>query len=256
MKQFFSILILLVASALFYNNVYATNAIDSSVVISANWKKNDTHIFQYTQSHYEINNNDTIVFSKYSRDFNVQVKDSTTHLFLLEFKRSSLPSEGDSIILDEVPLQLMTNHSGALIKVLNWDAYLAWRNNDIELTSDDLMPYVSMMSFNGKKLKLYHDYKGAQNVSGHEVELNDSVKSITHMRATQDFIDKGESNLITINTTTAYHNLTTLSPIPLFDTFMQVVDSNSGWPLATYSERRRKIASSEIVKAWDIKLLK
>lgn len=256
MKQFFSIMISLIASALLYNNVYATIVKDSSVVISANWEKNEDHIFRFSQFNYEIKNNDTIVYSKYSRDFNVQVKDSTTHLFLLEFKRSTLPSEGDSIILDEVPLQLMTNHSGALIKVLNWDAYLAWRNNDIELTSDDLMPYVSMLSFNGKNLKLHYEYKGVQNVPGYEVELKNSVKSITHMRATQDFIDKGESNLITINTTTAYHNLTTLSPIPLFDTFVQVVDRNSGWPLATYSERRRKSSSGEIVKSWDIKLLK
>ena len=255
MKRFLLGVIYSCAVALFYNNAYGAMLNDSLVVVLAQWAKNERHVYRYSQYEYVVTAGDTIINSRFNRDFEVVVDDSTEHLFSLKFSRLTLPSQADSIAIDEVPLRLMTNRNGALIKVLNWDAYLAWRDNDVELTSDDLMPFVSMLSFNGKKLHLGYDYQGSQIIPGNEIERNDSVKSTSRMSVTRDFINSGEYGLITINTITRYFTLDNDSPLPIFDKFTQIVDSEKGWTMATYSERRRKTANGENVTAWTIKLL-
>lgn len=242
--------------AFFSGEAYGVLLNDSMVVVLADWNKNEKHTFRYSQCIYEIIDNDTIVKSSYVRDFIVVVDDSTQHLYSLKYNRLDMPTSGDSLAIDEQPLLLMTNHNGALIKVLNWDAYLAWRNNDVEKTSDDLMPFVSMLSFNGKKLRLNYEYKGTQIVAGHEVMQQDSVKLVSNMIVSRDFIDKREYDLITVNTSTNYYTLNTESSIPLVDNFTQIIDSKKGWPLATYSERRRKSLRGEEVLSWNIKLLR
>ena len=228
---------------------------DSTIVVLANWKKHESQIYKYSQYNYKVCGTDTIDKSKFSRDFIVEVDDSTQHLYSLKYSRCALPSSGDSIVLDEFPLQLMTNHSGGLIKVLNWESYLAWRNNDVERTSDDLMPFVAMLSFNGKRLKVNYEYSGTQIVGGCEVGLNDSVMSMSKMTITQDFKQDGAYEIITINTLTTYSNIIDGSPIPVYDKFTQVVDSENGWTLATYLIRCRKDENGENVESWTIKLL-
>ena len=240
---------------LFSSNAFGAILDDSTVVVLAQWDKKEKHTFIYSRLDYEILGADTILNSNISREFVIEVDDSTQHLYSLKYSRKNLPSKGDSIVLDEVPLMLMTNHNGALIKVLNWDSYLAWRNNDVENTSDDLMPYVSMLSFNGKRLRLNYDYRGSQIIPGHEVGGVDSVKSSSHMIITRDFINSGEYGLLTINTITEYFSLKGNSTLPLVDKFTQIVDSEKGWPMATYSERRRKTSKGVNVSAWSIKLL-
>lgn len=256
MRLIYSIIITLCCIAFFSSEAYGALLNDSMVVVLADWNKNEKHTFRYSQYTYEIIDNDTIIKSRYVRDFIVVVDDSTQHLYSLKYNRLDMPSKGDSLAIDEQPLQLMTNHNGALIKVLNWDAFLAWRKNDVGKTSDDLMPFVSMLSFNGKKLRLNYDYRGSQIVAGHEVLQQDSVKSVSNMIVSRDFIDEREYDLITINTSTNYYTLNTGTSIPLVDKFTQIVDSKKGWALATYSERRRKFLGGEEVLSWNIKLVR
>ena len=241
---------------LWYNVAYSAMLNDSIVVIQSNWNKHEKHRFRYMQYEYEVTDVDTVFRKSFYRDFIVEVDDSTAHLYSLTYNRVQLPICNDSIILDEFPLRLMTNHRGALIKVLNWDAYLSWRKNDVELTSDNLFPFVAILSFNGKRLRLNYPYEDTQMIAGHEIECNDSVLSHINMIATQDFATNGLHNLITINTTTTYTDSMGYCTIPICDKFTQVVDSENGWAIATYSERRRKIRCGEEVAGWQIKLIK
>lgn len=249
------ILLLFSGVTLCFNVAHGAMINDSTVVVLAKWSKNEKHLMRYSQYEYELHGNDTIFNSVFSRDFTIVVDDSTTHLYSLSCCRKNKPTVSDSIVLDEFPLRLMTNHSGALIKVLNWDAYLAWRDNDAENTSDALFPYVSLLSFNGKRLRLNHKYMGTQVVPGYEVALPDSVVSQSQMIATQDFKYSGDYGLITVNTVTTYSVGTENRPIDLFDKFTQVVDSEHGWAIATYSSRHDKRGQYEKVTGWNIKLL-
>lgn len=255
MKQVFVFISTICLVVLWHNSAYSAMLNDSTVVVLTKWNKNEKHIFRYMQYEYEVAEADTLYRKNFNRDFIVEVDDSSAHLYLLTFSRTQLPSSKDSILLDEFPLRLMTNHNGALIKVLNWDAYLSWRKNDVEQTSDDLMPFVAIFSFNGKRLNLNHSYDGSQLIAGHEIECEDSIVSHTKMIATQDFASTGQYNLVTINTTTTYTDDGNNSPIPIIDKFTQVVDSENGWAIATYSERRKVMKRGKIVSGWQIKLL-
>lgn len=255
MKRVFVFISTICLVVLWHNVACGAMLNDSMVVVLAKWNKNEKHIFRYMQYEYEVTDADTLYRKNFNRDFIVEVDDSSAHLYSLTFGRTQLPSNKDSIILDEFPLRLMTNHNGALIKVLNWDAYLSWRKNDVEQTSDDLMPFVAMLSFNGKRLNLNHAYNGSQLIAGHEIECEDSIMSHSKMIVTQDFASAGHHNLITINTLTSYTYVTDDSPIPVIDKFTQVVDSENGWAIATYSERRKVMDRGEIVSGWQIKLL-
>ncbi len=249
------ILLLFCGVTLCFNVAIGAMINDSTVVVLAKWLKNERHLMRYSQYEYVLHGNDTIFNSVFCRDFTIVVDDSTTHLYSLSCDRKNKPTKADSIILDEFPLRLVTNHSGALIKVLNWDAYLAWRDNDVEKTSDALFPYVSLLSFNGKRLKLNHKYVGTQVVPGYEVAFPDSVVSQSQMIVTQDFKRSGDYGLVTVKTVTTYRDKTEMCPIDLFDKFTQVVDSENGWAIATYSSRHDKRGRYEKVTGWNIKLL-
>lgn len=250
------VLISVVCFVVLWSDVaYSAILNDSIVVTLAKWNKQEKHLFRYMQYEYEVTDTDTLFRKSFYRDFIVAVDDSTAHLYSLTYNRTQSPTSNDSIILDEFPLRLMTNHSGALIKVLNWDAYLTWRKNNVELTSDDLMPFVALLSFNGKRLKLNHLYEASQFVAGHEIECEDSVLSHTKMIATQDFVSSGQYNLVTINTTTTYTDDGNNSPIPIIDKFTQVVDSECGWAIATYYERRKNMKRGDVVSGWQIQLI-
>ncbi len=228
---------------------------DSTIVVLATWKKNEHHIFNYSRDKYEIKGVDTIKSGNIARRFKVLVDDSTQHLYSLKYIRLDMPSMADSIPLDEFPLRLMTNRNGAFMKVLNWDGYLAWRNNNIETTSNALFPYVSMISFNGKKLRLNYHYRGMALINGNMIGVKDSIKSESDMVVTQDFRSLGNYELITVTTTTKYSFNTKESPIPIIDKFTQVIDSNNGWPIATYFERRKEDNGVILLDTWDIKLI-
>ena len=229
---------------------------DSTVVVLADWQKAEKHLFRYFFDQYEVNDSDTIVGKCICRDFTIEVDDSTQHLYSLTYNRVSLPTGADSIVLDEFPLRLMTNHNGALIKVLNWDSYLAWRENDVERCSDDLFPFVSLLSFNGKRLQLNKTYSGTQSVKPQEIGLNGvDIVSNSSMTVTRDFEKNGEYALLTIETITTYHKKEDNSPIPVSDYFRQVVDSDKGWPLATYSSRSEAKGKSLYVTTWKIMLI-
>lgn len=255
MKRGFVLISVVCFVVLWSNVVYSAILNDSIVVTLAKWNKQEKHLFRYMQYEYEVTDADTIFQKSLCRNFIVEVNDSTTHLYSLTYNRTQLPTNNDSIILDEFPLHLMTNHSGALIKVLNWDAYLTWRKNNVELTSDDLMPFVAILSYNGKRLKLNHLYEASQIVAGYEIECEDSVLSHTKMIATQDFASTGLYNLVTINTTTTYTDDANCSPIPINDKFTQVVDSDSGWAIATYYERRKITKRGDVISGWQIKMI-
>ena len=229
---------------------------DSTIVVLADWQKTEKHYFRYFFDRYEVNSNDTIICQSICRDFTIEIDDSTQHLYSLIYNRVSLPTEADSTVLDEFPLQLMTNHNGALIKVLNWDSYLAWRDNDEELCSDDLFPYVSLLSFNGKRLQLNKTYSGSQLVKSSEIGLQGvDVVLKSSMTATRDFEKSGEYALITIETVSTYHAKDDDSPIPVTDYFKQVVDSDKGWPIATYSSRNEIKANTQYITSWKIMLI-
>ena len=228
---------------------------DRTIVVLATWKKNEHHIFNYSRCKYEIKDVDTIKIGNIARSFKVLVDDSTQHLYSLKYIRLDKPSRVDSIPLDESPLRLMTNRNGALMKVLNWDGYLAWRQNDVDATSASLFPYVAMLSFNGKKLRLNNHYKGKALIGGEVIGISDSIKSESEMVVTQDFQDLGNYELITVTTFTKYRYKTNNSPIPITDKFTQVIDSNKGWPIATYFERRKDDGGVIILDTWNIKLI-
>ncbi len=228
---------------------------DSTIVVLATWKKNEHHIFNYSRCKYEIKDVDTIQIGNIARSFKVLVDDSTQHLYSLKYIRLDKPSRVDSIPLDESPLRLMTNRNGALMKVLNWDGYLAWRQNDIEATSATLFPYVAMLSFNGKKLRLNYHYHGMALVNGDVIGIKDSIKSESDMVVSQDFRNLGNYELITVTTSTKYRYKTNDSPIPVTDKFTQVIDSKKGWPIATYFERRKDDGGVIILDTWNIKLI-
>ncbi len=247
-------LILLLFMGLCNYNASCAILNDSIVAVLADWNKGEKHLFNYLQYRYRIIGVDTIIECEYSRNFTIEVNDSTQHLYSLVYKRTVMPEYDDSIVIDEFPLRLMTNHNGALVKVLNWDSYLAWRNNDIEATSDALFPYVSLLSFNGKRLKLNNLYCGNSKEDGSNWGYSSEIVSESKMIATRDFEQTGEYELVTINTTTTYQNIDQ-SPIPVFDNFMQIIDSENGWAIATYFERKRYENEFEVVNGWNIKLL-
>ncbi len=228
---------------------------DSTIVVLASWNKNEQHQFNYSQCNYEIKGTDTISAENIARRFKIIVDDSTQHLYSLNYVRINMPSIGDSIPLDESPLRLMTNCNGALLKVLNWDGYLAWRQNDVDVTSATLFPYVAMLSFNGKKLRLNYHYHGMAFVSGDVIGIKDSIKSESDMVVTQDFRNLGNYELITVTTSTKYRYKTNDSPIPVTDKFTQVIDSKKGWPIATYYERRKEEGETIVLNTWNIKLI-
>ena len=254
MKCLFKI-VFVISGMLFCNLAHSAILNDSTVVVLANWSKNECHKLSYSQNQYKICGKDTIKDKSIRRNFSIEVDDSTQHLYSLRFERLSEASLNDSIPLDEFPLRLMTNRNGALIKVLNWDAYLAWRQNDVELTSKHLFPYVSILSYNGKKLKLNHPYTGSQLLAGSKFGYVDSIVSETKMFATQDFEKSGEYELVTIKTITTYHLEKDNSPIPVEDKFVQVVDCNNGWPIATYFDRRTSQFDGILVESWSVKLI-
>lgn len=253
MVRFIKIILIFIV-IFFGNTIHAAILNDSIVVVLADWNKKEKHLFRYTQYEYKIVDGDTIETNSFYRDFYVEVSDSTQHLYSLKYSRVQMPTKCDSIPLDEFPLQLMTNRNGALIKVLNWDSYLQWRNNDVEITSNDIYPYVSILSFNGKRLNLKHRYNGSQKVNGVKFGCSEPIVSKSEMIIGRDFEKTGEYELITIKTTTTYYKSED-SPIPVVDNFMQMIDSENGWALATYFERNKKERNIETVNAWNIKLL-
>ena len=254
MTCYIRLIILLILSHICISS-YAIMLDDSTIVVLTTWKKNEHHIFSYSRCKYEIKGVDTIKTRNIVRSFNVLVDDSTQHLYSLKYVRLDLPSMTDSIPLDEFPLRLMTNCNGALMKILNWEGYLAWRNNNVETTSNALFPYVSMLSFNGKKMRLNHHYRGMALNEGDMIGVEDSIKSESDMVVTQDFQSLGNYELITVTTTTKYSFNTQDSPIPIIDKFTQVIDSNNGWPIATYFERRKEDKGTILLDTWNIKLI-
>lgn len=247
-----SIIILFIMSLL-YNNAQCAILDDSTIIVLAKWNKHDRHLLRYSEFQYEVKNGDTLKHRCLSRDFTIEVDDSTEHLFSLCYERVKLPLINDSIVLDEMPLRLMTNRNGALIKILNWDTYLDWRNNNVEKTSEELFPFVSLLSFNGKKLRLNNIYSGQQLINGKKFGMEGMVESESEMFVSRDYEYMGEFDLITIKTKTSYKNND--SPIPITDEFTQVVDSYNGWAIATYFERRKQINNGVMIDGWNIKLL-
>ena len=75
------------------------------------------------------------------------------------------------------------------------------------------------------------------------------------MFASQDFEKSGEYELVTIKTITTYHLEKDNSPIPVEDKFVQVVDCNKGWPIATYFDRRTSQFDGILVESWSVKLI-
>lgn len=191
----YPIIIVLFIVLLLYNNAQCAILDDSTIIVLAKWNKHERHLFRYSEFQYEVKNGDTIKHGGFSRDFTIEVDDSTEHLFSLCYEREKLPLINDSIVLDEKPLRLMTNRNGALIKVLNWDSYLDWRNNDVEKTSDALFPFVSLLSFNGKRLKLNNLYCGNSKEDGSNWGYSSEIVSESKMMATRDFEQTGELSL-------------------------------------------------------------
>lgn len=252
----YPIIIVLFIVLLLYNNAQCAILDDSTIIVLAKWNKHERHLFRYSEFQYEVKNGDTIKHGGFNRDFTIEVDDSTEHLFSLCYEREKLPLINDSIVLDEKPLRLMTNRNGALIKVLNWDSYLDWRNNDVEKTSDALFPFVSLLSFNGKKLRLNNFYRGQQLVNGQKVGMNGMVESKSEMIVSRDYEYLGEFDLVTIKTKTSYIDKNNEdSPIPFTEEFTQVIDSYNGWAIATYFEQKKQINNGVVVDVWNIKLL-
>ena len=253
MRQLVQFVIILFA--LLENNVYAAVLNDSTVVVLADWNRGEKHLFRYSLNNYRISRIDTLYKRCISRDFTITIDDSTQHLYSLRYDRCNNPLKRDSIPLDIFPLKLMVNRNGALIKILNWDGYIVWGNNDIKKTSYELYPFVSLLSFNGKKLKLNQPYRDIEYISGEKIGVNDSIISKTEMVATRDFEKVGEYGLITINTVTTYQKNRDISSVLAIEKFSQIIDSDNGWAIATYFEKYIKKDDVDSIMSWNIKLI-
>lgn len=255
MNRYLKVILISIVTLVISDIVYGATLNDSIVIISADWHKTEMHTFRYSKLTYDIIENDTIITTNFYRDFTIEIKDSTQHLYLLNYNRCEKPKNIDSTALDILPLRLMTNQNGALIKILNWDGFLAWNKGDIRKTSNNIFPFASLLSFNNKKLKLNHEYNSLQYTDGAEIDYPDSIISKTHMKITQDFLSNGEHDLITVNTQSTYYNKSGNIKIPTINFFKQIIDSNKGWAIATYSEKRKIDNNITNINAWNIILL-
>lgn len=254
MKVLFSIIVLLLMLPQPCSNAQPTN--DSTATIISKWNKHETHLFEITEQEYIITNRDTTTTVNYSRKFTVEVNDSTEHFYLLKYCDIDSDTARQHLAIDSISLKLMTNHNGALIKVINWEEYLPIYDNDNQAVSDAIFPYALLITFNGKNLKLKHKYKGVELVSGSKLEIQaDSVIAHTEMIATREFTSNEANELITINTTTKYTFPDDLTPIGVSDYFTQVIDSSKGWAIATYIIREFTDGTMSIIRSKNIQLL-
>lgn len=252
MKITFFAIIGLVMLSLPYINAQTAN--DNSVTVIAKWHEHETHLYEYTQHKLVISDGDTTMTTEFSRKFTIEVNDSSQHFYLLKYHPAdTLPQQ--HLAIDSIPLELMTNHNGALIKVLNWDNYMALFQ-DIQVASDAIFPFAALVSYNGKSLKLDYKYQGAELVSGDKIGVStDSIIAHTKMIASREFSGADAEALITVNTTTKYTLHDNPKPIGVTDYFKQVIDCSKGWAIATYIAREFTDETYSIIETKSIQLL-